>query len=207
MKISRLSNGLFESNTWLIAENEQCAVIDCGSPVDDILKEAQVLGSKITHIILTHGHVDHVFSIDALKAKTGATIYIHEDEKSLYMDSALNGYQQFGMGRSDTFPILDVLVKDDDIIKLGELELRVIHTPGHTAGGICILFDGHLFTGDTLFFNSIGRYDLPTGNGKALIKSIREKIYILPGETILHPGHGADSSIDEERNHNPYVTG
>ena len=202
-----MSNGLFQSNTWLISDNGLCAVIDCGSPVEDILREAECLKSKIVLIVLTHGHVDHVYSIEGLKAKTGAKIYMHEDEKQLYMDSTLNGYMQFGMNRSETFPLHDFLVKDHDSIMLGKLELKVLHTPGHTSGGICILCEGHLFTGDTLFNRSIGRYDMPTGNGKTLISSIREKLYTLPDETIVHPGHGEDSSISEERKHNPYVSG
>ena len=172
----------------------------------DVLAAANGLGAPITHIFLTHGHVDHVAYVEALKAATGANVYLYAVEKTLYADDNQNGYKQFGLRRGDTYPLPDVLLRHNNTVPIGALTVKVLHTPGHTAGGMCLLVEDHLFTGDTLFRRSIGRYDLPTGNEKTLKESIQNILYTLPDATIVHPGHGEDTTIGEEKKENPYVT-
>ena len=205
MEIRRLDNGLFEANTWLVAENGLCTVIDCGSPVPDILAAASAMEARITDIVLTHGHVDHVWTLEALKAATHARISLHSQERALLLDADMNCFSDVGASLSDTFPMPDQYLSDGETLETGGPSFLILHTPGHTDGCICLLTGKHLFTGDTLFRRSVGRTDLPTGNADLLFRSIRERLYPLAPDTVVHPGHGADTTIDEERRLNPHV--
>jgi len=205
LEIKRLDNGLFESNTWLIAENGFCTVVDCGAPARDIVEAASRMGARITDLVLTHGHVDHIWQAEALKSMTGARISLHQRELALYQDEKLNGYAMFGYRRSEIFPLPDHLLADGDMLETGGPVFRILHTPGHTSGCICLLTGNHLFTGDTLFRRGVGRTDLPTGQARELIRSIRETLYTLDDELVVHPGHGADTTIGEEKKANPHV--
>ena len=206
MEIRVLDNGLFESNTWLVGNTGTCTVIDCGAPVADILATAEAMGCRITHIVLTHGHVDHTCQLKELKEKTDAMICAHQAEAPLLRDLRASGYAMFAYPRSEPFPEPDLLLHDEQPLVAGNLSLRVLHTPGHTAGCICLLAGDHLFTGDTLFHRGVGRTDLPTGNSRVLVTSIREKLYTLADHVVVHPGHGPDTTIGEERTLNPHVS-
>jgi hydroxyacylglutathione hydrolase len=205
LDIRKIGNGLFESNTWLAGESGLCTVIDCGAPAADILEAAKRMACRITHVILTHGHVDHICEAEGVIAATGAILCIHRQELQLYRSTALNGYGMFGLKRGETFPLPERLLEDGDILVTGGPSFRILHSPGHTAGGICVLTGKHLFSGDTLFRHGVGRSDLPTGDGRALVRTLREKIYGLDPDIAVHCGHGPDTSIGEEKEHNPYV--
>ena len=163
------------------------------------------MSCRISHIILTHGHVDHTCGAAGVIASTGARLCLHRLEDPLYRDASLNGCQMFGLPHADPFPMPDCLLEDGDLLETGGVAFRILHTPGHTAGSICMVAGNRIFSGDTLFRHGIGRYDLPTGDGRTLIRSIREKLYVLDGATVVHCGHGPDTRIGEERDHNPYV--
>ena len=205
MEIRVLNHGLNESNTWLVGDGVSCAVIDCGAPPADVLATAEAMGCRITHLVLTHGHVDHTCSLAALKEKTGALVCAHAMEQALLADPNASGYTMFGYPRPEPFPETDLALSEERPLQVGILRFEVIHTPGHTAGCICLRVGTHLFTGDTLFHRGVGRSDLPTGDEAALVRSIRNKLYTLPAALVVHPGHGPDTTIGEERMHNPYV--
>jgi len=162
---------------------------------------------RVTHIINTHCHADHIAGNAAVKAATHANICIHTDDAGR-LGAMTNSVmaRMFG-GRGS--PKADVRLNDGELIAIGSTELEVIHTPGHTPGGICLYHDGHLFTGDTLFVGGIGRTDLPGGSLDQLIASIKKKIYTLPDSTIIWPGHDygsrPSSTVAHEKRTNPYT--
>ncbi len=184
-----------------------CALIDPAFETDRILEKARESGYRVTHLINTHAHSDHTAGNGAIKAATGAQILIHElDAKRL--EKFLNKTFSRMLGGKGS-PKPDVLLKDNDIINIGEIHLSVLHTPGHTPGGICLHAAGHIFTGDTLFVGAVGRTDLPGGSLKQLLTSIREKIYTLPADTIVWPGHDygplTSSTVQQEIDTNPFT--
>ena len=161
-------------------------------------------GLKLTGILLTHGHFDHIASVGKLRELyPEAKIYIHALDADKLTDAEKN--LSTWQGRVITAPAADVLLKDGDGILLGEETLRVLHTPGHTAGSVCYSVPGRLFSGDTLFSMSVGRWDFPDGDGAALIAGIHEKLMVLPDQTQVFPGHGPATSIGNERLGNPYL--
>ena len=159
---------------------------------------------KLTGILLTHGHFDHIASVGKLRELyPEAKIYIHALDADKLTDAEKN--LSTWQGRVITAPAADVLLKDGDGILLGEETLRVLHTPGHTAGSVCYSVPCRLFSGDTLFSMSVGRWDFPDGDGAALIAGIHEKLMVLPDQTQVFPGHGPATSIGNERLGNPYL--
>ena len=181
-------------------------VIDPSDEIDRILRIAQNQKIKIQYILNTHAHVDHVMGNAAIKEKTGARIIIHEEDAPFLTRIPQHMFAMFG-GRPS--PPADQTVKDGDFISVGDITFKVLHTPGHSPGGMCILFDGMVFTGDTLFVGGVGRADLPGGSWTLLKKSIQSKLLILPDETIVLPGHNygpsPTSTIKSERLHNPML--
>lgn len=189
-------------------ETGKAAVIDPGGGEERILAAANAAGLAIEYIINTHGHPDHDCGNGKLKKATGASIILHEDDAEFFGRAETRQY--FSMLGLPASPPADRRVKDGDVIEVGKLTLRVIHTPGHTPGGICLYMAPHLFTGDTLFVGGVGRTDFPGGDTATLIKAIRTKLLVLPGETIVWPGHGygGDSStIETEARSNPFLSG
>ena len=184
-----------------------CALIDPAFETDRILSEAQRLQYRITHIINTHGHSDHTAGNRALKAATEAKLLIHELDADRLGTVMHKTFSRILGGQGSPRP--DGLLRDDDLIRIGETSLKVIHTPGHTPGSICLYADGHLFTGDTLFVGAVGRIDLPGGSRLQLRMSFREKIFTLPGGTIVWPGHdyglSSSSTIEHEQHSNPFI--
>jgi len=194
----------FETNTYLIWDKESGlgAVIDPANNAQEIVDEAERLGFKIKYIINTHGHADHIGANTELKKLTGATLCIHKDDSEKLSNPDMNLSSFVG------FPITtekaDRLLKDGDVINIGNISLKVMHTPGHSKGCICLVGDGFVFSGDTLFFESIGRYDFPDSNGDLLRKSIEEKLFVLPDMTKVYTGHGGPTTIGHEKKHNPF---
>jgi glyoxylase-like metal-dependent hydrolase (beta-lactamase superfamily II) len=187
--------------------SKTCALIDPAFETDRILAEADDLGYRVTHIINTHGHSDHTAGNEAIKAATGAKLLIHADDAGRLGKVLHRTFSRVLGGKGS--PRADVLLQDNDVIQIGEVRLKVIHTPGHTAGGICLSSEGHVFTGDTLFVGAVGRTDLPGGSMKQLITSIHEKIFTLPGDTVVWPGHDygptPSSTVQQEKKSNPYT--
>jgi len=205
MELTVLSNGVFGSNTYIIANGNDCAIIDCGNRPEDVLKVLKEKELRARYIILTHGHVDHILYAGEIKNETDALICIHNDDVQLYSNPVLNGYDLFGFDIDLLHFPPDCRLKDGDKLPLGDKVLDIIHTPGHSPGGISILCDNMLFTGDTLFQLSIGRTDLFGGSLKQLSESIKNKLFTLDDEVVVYPGHGPSTTIGFERKNNPYV--
>lgn len=187
--------------------SQTCALIDPAFEADRILSEAKRLQYRITHLINTHGHSDHTAGNRVLKEATGAKLLIHELDADRLGSVMHKTFSRILGGKGSPRP--DRLLNDDDLIRIGETPLRVIHTPGHTPGSICLYTDGHLFTGDTLFVGAVGRIDLPGGSRLQLRLSFQEKIFTLPSDTIVWPGHdygpAPSSTIGYERRTNPFI--
>jgi hydroxyacylglutathione hydrolase len=181
-------------------------VIDPAADADRILDEANRFGLRVTKIINTHGHVDHIMGNKEIQAKTGASIVIHEADAVLMKSQSAEMFRMFGGQPS---PPADLTVRDKDTVTFGDVSLEVIHTPGHTPGSICLRLPGAVLTGDTLFVGGIGRTDLPGGSLPTLLGSIKNRLFTLPGETTVYPGHGYGpspaSTIEEERESNPFL--
>jgi len=154
----------------------------------------------------THGHVDHISGNAAVKKKTGAKIIIHEADAGMLTSTPAMILSMF---RAEASPAADILVREGDSIQVGNVTLKVLHTPGHTPGGIALYTDGYVFTGDTLFVEAVGRTDLPGGSWDIMAKAIKEKLYTLPDETVVLPGHNygrmPTSTIKNEKRNNLYV--
>ncbi|MBI5142161.1 MAG: MBL fold metallo-hydrolase [Nitrospirae bacterium] len=204
MLLKQFVVGQLEVNCWLVTDEatRETMIIDPGDEPDRIEEWIRREKLKVKFIVCTHSHFDHVGALPELKASTGAAIVLHKDEKPLY-DRAheLAVSWGFKIGR---LPKPEVLANDGGTIAIGGATFRVIHTPGHSPGGICLLGNGSLFSGDTLFAGSIGRTDLPGGDFKALSASLA-KLKKLPDNTIVHPGHGPSSNIGKEKMFNPYM--
>jgi glyoxylase-like metal-dependent hydrolase (beta-lactamase superfamily II) len=166
------------------------------------------LGLTIESIVNTHGHPDHSCGNPKIKERAGAKIYMHAQDDRLF-NSPEGGSMATQMGFTPS-PPADVLLNEGDTIPFGHNELAVLHTPGHSPGGICLYVENNLFTGDTLFVGAVGRTDLPGGSLETLLKSIKEKILPLPDDTIIWPGHdygrSPTSTVALEKKHNPYIT-
>lgn len=205
-----LEVGPILTNCYIVGceETREAAVIDPGGDVARIMRVVEKNGLKVTHIINTHGHIDHIGGNKRLKEETGAELIIHENDAPMLTSAGRNLSLLSGMMVSG--PPADRQVKEGDIIKVGKtVEFKVLHTPGHTAGGISLeLKVGDktvLFVGDTLFNGSIGRTDLPGGYYKQLIDSIKEKLLVYDDDTLVYSGHGPHTAIGFERKHNPFL--
>jgi hydroxyacylglutathione hydrolase len=202
--------GNFSIFSYLIGDEQakEGIFIDPSDDHDMLLKEAQALGLSIKYIVNTHYHIDHSMGNREMARRTGAKVIIHEADAPGLLHTAPDILEMFG---AETPPPADILVSDGDFIKVGDVALKVIHTPGHTPGGMCLLLDGMVFTGDTLFVGSVGRTDFPGGSYPELERSIRTKLYTLPGDTVVLPGHNyagsPSSTIQFERSNNAVVRG
>jgi hydroxyacylglutathione hydrolase len=207
LHVTAMEVGPLAENTYIVAHpaSGKAAVVDPGEEAEEILRRLSAGGLDLDKILLTHGHFDHVGGVRLLKARTGADVYLHPEEVDRMLGAPRQG-AMFGLGVAEP-PPPDVLVRDGDIIRLAEQEFRVLHTPGHTPGHVTFVAGEMAFVGDLIFAGSIGRTDLPGGSLEALLQSVREKIFTLPDETILLPGHGPATTVGEERRTNPFFTG
>ena len=200
----KLPLGRFETNCYIIADDasKEAAVID---PADDFQVIKQFIENhhlKVKYILLTHAHGDHILALPELKAYSEAPVGLNSGDEDMLLDANINHSGQFTKTPIEGKP--DFYLKDGDELGLGTTKIHIIHTPGHTKGGTCILYEKDLMAGDTLFARGIGRTDLYGGNYQTLIDSIKTKLFVLPDDTIVHPGHGSSTTILSEKNNNPF---
>lgn len=199
--------GDFSTNCYIFGDDgtKEVVIIDPGGEGEKIFNIIKENNFFVKYIILTHGHFDHIGAVKYLKEKTNAKILIHELDSKMLISSVdnLSAFVWLKQGRI-VQEKADELIKDKDEYQIGNKVFSIIHTPGHTKGGICILFDNFLFSGDTLFKESVGRTDLPGSDSKAIIESVK-KLMTLSDDVEVFPGHGADTTIGHERKYNPYV--
>jgi glyoxylase-like metal-dependent hydrolase (beta-lactamase superfamily II) len=207
MVIKRLVVGLLQVNCFIVFDEntKEAVIIDPGGGSREILKFLEKNSLQTKYIINTHGHLDHTFENKKIKEVTNCKILIHKLDADMLTSPSKNF--SLMMGIIFKSPPADRLLEEGDIIKVGNFTLKVLHTPGHTPGGISLVCDKVVFVGDTLFAGSVGRTDLPGGSMEELIKGIREKLLVLPDETIVYPGHGPSTTIGKEKNTNPFITG
>ena len=206
MIIKRLELGLFATNCYIVSsENgKEGMIIDPGDDAGQILKNVENLGLGIKIIVLTHGHLDHLGALKKVKEATGAELAIHANDAYFLEKRPLKA--GFGLSYPET-PPPDRLLEDGDSIDIGDLHFSVLHTPGHSPGCICLLGNGVVFSGDTLFNYGIGRTDFAGGSYSQLMNSIHTRLMVLPDETAVYPGHGPETTIGAERRGNPFLHG
>ena len=208
MLLKQLEVGNFSVFSYLVAGDSggDGLVIDPAGDADRILALAGQQKINIKFIVNTHAHVDHVMGNEEMKQKTGAKIIIHEEDAPLLTRIPQSMLMMFG-GRPS--PPADQTVKDGDLIRVANLALKVLHTPGHSPGGMCLHLDNAIFTGDTLFVGGVGRTDLPGGSWPLMLQSIKTKILTLPDDTGIYPGHNygyaPTSTVKNERLNNPFL--
>lgn len=205
MILKCIAVGDIGANCYIIGcpETKEALVVDPGAEANRILDLVKELGVRATHIVLTHGHLDHIAAVEKVRQGTGAKVFIHAKDADCLTDAKRNLSAFFAV------PVqgepADGLLEEGQEIKVGTLEFKVLHTPGHTPGGICLSFPGGVITGDTLFAGSVGRTDFPGGSMEVLINSIKEKLLVLDPSTEVYPGHGPSSSIADEKQTNPFL--
>ncbi len=205
MILEKLEVTSFLMNCYIIGceKTHDCAIVDPGGSFKYIDERIVALGLNPKMILLTHGHADHIGAAQELKDKYNIPVYVHQLDAELIKKPELNfSYEIFRKNISIDY---DVLLSDGQIIELGELKINVIHTPGHTRGGVCFKIDDVILSGDTLFERSIGRTDFPGGSMEAIINSIVNKLFIYNDDVRVYPGHGSETSIGAEKKANPYV--
>ena len=206
MQIERIVSFSNSENCYLVFDDEKNGIIiDPGSEAEEIEALINELGVKVSDILLTHCHYDHIWGLKELKKKLNAKVSSSFECNQNIQNPNVN--MSFFQERVLKEEPSDNILTDGAILSVGNLKIKAIHTPGHTNGGMCFLIEDHLFSGDTLFLRSIGRCDLPKGDEEALKKSIKEKLYTLDDDIIVHPGHGNDTKIYYEKRYNMYVRG
>lgn len=207
MRVVQIPNGVFVENTWLIVDEEarECAIVDPGEEAGLILHKVAETGARPVAIWLTHAHLDHVMGVPRVARETGAPIYLHPADRPLYAGAPQQA-AAFRLAAPD-LPPPDRSWAHGDVARVGGLEFAVRHVPGHSPGHVALVGHGVVFGGDVLFAGSIGRTDLPGGDFHLLLASIERELLSLPDETIVHSGHGPDTTIGAERRGNPFLTG
>ena len=204
MKIIRYMTGPIQVNTYLAydEESKKGFIVDPGGYCKELTEEVKKLGLDIVYIILTHGHGDHITNVLKIKESTNAKIVAHEYEKEILLDKRKNLSASLP---SNTVELdADIYVKDNDTLKVGDMKLKFIHTPGHTPGSMCIKIDKHMFTGDTLFAGSMGRTDFYGGDSRKMDKSLK-RLKNQDDDIKIYPGHGPNSNLKTEKMTNPFM--
>ena len=206
--IKLLVLGPLASNCYIVGDEAtgEGIIIDPADEAENILQNVKELGLEIKLIVLTHGHCDHIIGLKEVKEATGAEIAVHGNDAEYHGQQAMAMALAFGL-YCPTPPPPDRLLKNGDSVDIGGLRFEVIHTPGHTPGGICLHGHGVLFSGDTLFNYGIGRFDLPGGDYAQLMNSLQGSLMALPDDTVVYPGHGPRTTIGTERQSNPFLHG
>ena len=205
IEIKSMTLGMVATNCYLIInkENKEALLVD---PADNALRISNVIeenGCTLKAILLTHGHFDHIMALNELKKRYNVPVYAHEEEEDVLKQSSLNMSGMIGQIYTTQ---ADIYVKDGEHLKLAGLDIIVLHTPGHTKGGVCYYLPEEkvLMRGDTLFHCSIGRTDFPTGSMSQLVRSVKEQLFVLPDDVQVYPGHDSVTSIGYEKQYNPF---
>ncbi len=194
-----LLNGDIPVNCYIIEHNNKCYIVDPGYEKEVVQNYIAQHNLEVLGILLTHGHIDHIGAIDAFDVP----VYVHEKEKELLCDNHKNGFAYYGKEIPYNIDSINlVTINDGYTLALDNKIIDVIHTPGHTVGGVCYKIDNDLYTGDTLFEGSVGRWDFPTGDEKTLMKTVVKLIDTQDDSINIHPGHGESSSIGKEKKNN-----
>lgn len=197
MHIQQLPSGSpYGSNCWLVTSGSDAVVVDPSAPAPAILRALREADCRLVAVLLTHGHFDHILSVDTLRqAQPGLPVCVHAEDATMLTDGLQNASSLF-FGRADTYSPADRLLRDGKVIRVGDESLTVLHTPGHSPGSVCFLSeaDGLLLTGDTLFSDNVGRCDLPGGRYATLRQSLR-RLATLPRSLRIYPGHGSPASL------------
>ncbi|MFH1686204.1 MAG: MBL fold metallo-hydrolase [bacterium] len=209
MQIKTITVGPFEVNCYLCWDqiSQDGVIVDPGFGGEEIIRQIEAAGMKPRAILLTHGHGDHIAAVKSVKDHFDLPLYVGRGDEKMLASPSENVSAL--VGEPIVAPEPDYLLDDEQVVRRGTISFQVLHTPGHTPGGVCY-FNAEanlVFTGDTLFWGSVGRVDLPGGDGPTLINSIRTKLMPLGDEVDCYPGHGPATSIGFERNNNPFVTG
>jgi hydroxyacylglutathione hydrolase len=199
--------GLLQCNCSVFGDEQtrEALVVDPGDEIDRILEILRKHDLTVKAIVITHAHIDHIGGAEKLKQATGAPVYMNRNDAEL---QKMLGVQASWLGQPEPPPVeVDCDARDGDKLRVGSADFHVLHTPGHTQGSVSLWIpsEGKLVAGDTLFLGSIGRTDLPGGDGRQIIRSIHEKLMCLPPETIVIPGHGANTTIEREKQFNPFL--
>ena len=207
LMIERKAVEPFQKNGYVVAcaSTGQATYIDPGDEameMSDWLKKQKL---ELLSILLTHGHMDHICGVNEVKKRWNVPVHLHQEDEFLYESLKEQGLW-FGLSYSAAPPV-DEYLQNDQTLQLGNLTIRAHHTPGHSPGSVTFEFEEHLFCGDLIFSGGVGRTDLPGGSHELLIRTIRDRVLSLGDEKILHPGHGPDTTVGQERRTNPFLTG
>ncbi len=207
MKLYKFTIGVFAVNNYLIQSqtSNKAILIDAGEDPQPILNKVRTLGLELVYLINTHGHGDHIAGNATIVRETGARLLIHPLDEPFLRDPSLN-LSAFLGARLES-PPADGFLEEGDVVTVEDIQLRVLHTPGHTPGHITLVGENLAFVGDVIFYEGIGRTDFPRSDHHQLLETIRTKIYTLPDATHLLPGHGPETTVAHEKQHNPFVRG
>lgn len=206
MIVKKFTLGPIENNNYLLIDetSKEAVLIDCTEFNDEIENNVKNANAELKYILLTHAHFDHILGINDFKKRNPeCKALLHKADKEL-LDGIEDFAARFGAGKVEVQKT-DGFVEENDTIKFGSNEIKVIHTPGHTKGGVCYLVGDKIFTGDTLFYESVGRTDLPGGDFKELKSSIENKLFTLDDNIKVYPGHGCETTIEHEKNNNNFM--
>jgi hydroxyacylglutathione hydrolase len=203
-KIHTIVVGRLETNCYVLQSNTDAMIIDPGDEPDRIVRFVRDIKVKPSQIIATHTHFDHVLGVDTVRAELNIPFLIHHDDLTM-LESMQSRVRQFMGFEVPPPPKVDGYLKDGDSLKVGDETVRILHTPGHSPGSISLAGEGYVLTGDALFNQSIGRTDLPGGDLKTLIHSIKDRLFKLGDNTTVYPGHGPETTIGDEKLANPFV--
>lgn len=207
MKIQLFVENAIQTNSWVVIDEDtkDAIIIDLGGGYKRIFDYIKRQDGNLKYILCTHGHFDHIMGIAEMQRdKVDIPVYINKKDEQLTLQIN-NMLQMFGM--QGNYPDIKIskFIDESSSLKIGNKDIKIFETPGHTQGGLCFMIDNHLFSGDSLFCREIGRCDLPGGDYDTLIHSLKTKITTLPEDTIVHPGHGCITNIKDEKRHNPYL--
>ncbi len=205
MFFKMLSLGNMDNNCYILGDqsSKHALIIDAPAEAGAVLDVLEEEGLTLKYVLLTHSHYDHIGALDEICDYTGAEVMIHSFEEDAVNDPTVN-LSLYADAPSPSVKVSKTLV-DGDVITVGDIDIKVLYTPGHTVGSVCYYTDGILFSGDTLFLKDVGRCDLPGGDYKIIKQSIKKQLYTLPDDTQVYPGHGRATTIGYEKSHNNYV--
>ena len=205
MLIKTILTDPIQTNCYVVMceETKEIVVIDPGLDNGAVSRHIKSLGGHLKYILLTHGHFDHCCGLQNLVDEYPVPVMMHCDDVPYVADSKTHAFM-YGL-KIPNVPLPNCFLTENDVIEVGDIKLKTIHTPGHTPGCVCFYTPGHLFSGDTLFKGSVGRTDLPGGNFDNIINNIQTKLFVMPDDTLVYPGHGPETTIGEEKKSNPYA--